>query len=327
MGVLLDLRQHLQRTQNRQAGANQRKKLLVEDEERLKLDLAPRHAPKAAARPDREDVIAGMGKARTQLLGGGRGLHLLLHAAALIGQLDDELCHSSETGDAQGLRLAFLFKVNSFAHMIDAESSRIVRLSLPPYRVALPLRVLKFLRPLTVVFCWAYAGLELRVSPMDHTTRWMQARGEGLPPAQPAERGNWLGMSPRTAALMVLILLGTAVGTSYLTRFQVKFRNAVAPAPYPHELARVSFAVAGDVIPHEAVRAAAEAAGGGGARVERPVRRCERRLQGRRLRIREHGNAGRARPLPGVEAVHVRRAGGAARSAEGQRDQDRLIRQ
>jgi poly-gamma-glutamate synthesis protein (capsule biosynthesis protein) len=31
--------------------------------------------------------------------------------------------------------------------------------------------------------------------------------------------------------------------------------------PYPHELAHVSFAVAGDVIPHEAVRAAAAAAG------------------------------------------------------------------
>src|ERR1700743_2236249 len=31
--------------------------------------------------------------------------------------------------------------------------------------------------------------------------------------------------------------------------------------PYPHELARVSFAVAGDVIPHEAVRSAAAAEG------------------------------------------------------------------
>jgi poly-gamma-glutamate synthesis protein (capsule biosynthesis protein) len=39
--------------------------------------------------------------------------------------------------------------------------------------------------------------------------------------------------------------------------------RAAASAPYPHELARVSFAVAGDVIPHEPVRASAEAAGGG----------------------------------------------------------------
>ena len=34
-----------------------------------------------------------MGKAGTQLVGGGRGLNLLLHVATLIGQLDYELCH------------------------------------------------------------------------------------------------------------------------------------------------------------------------------------------------------------------------------------------
>lgn len=38
---------------------------------------------------------------------------------------------------------------------------------------------------------------------------------------------------------------------------------AEAVAPYPHELAQVSFAVAGDVIPHQAVREAAAAAGPG----------------------------------------------------------------
>lgn len=38
-------------------------------------------------------------------------------------------------------------------------------------------------------------------------------------------------------------------------------RAAKPVVPYPHELARVSFAVAGDVIPHEAVRAAAAAEG------------------------------------------------------------------
>jgi hypothetical protein len=36
---------------------------------------------------------------------------------------------------------------------------------------------------------------------------------------------------------------------------------AAVVVPYPHELAQVSFAVAGDVIPHEPVRAAAAAAG------------------------------------------------------------------
>ncbi len=40
-------------------------------------------------------------------------------------------------------------------------------------------------------------------------------------------------------------------------------QHAAVVAPYPHELAQVSFAVAGDVIPHEAVKAAAAAAGEG----------------------------------------------------------------
>jgi hypothetical protein len=40
-------------------------------------------------------------------------------------------------------------------------------------------------------------------------------------------------------------------------------RPAAASLSYPHELAQVSFAVAGDVIPHEPVRAAAAAAGEG----------------------------------------------------------------
>ncbi|HET7103470.1 MAG TPA: CapA family protein [Terracidiphilus sp.] len=40
-------------------------------------------------------------------------------------------------------------------------------------------------------------------------------------------------------------------------------RSAVAPPPYPHELTQVRFAVAGDVIPHDAVRAAAAAHGPG----------------------------------------------------------------
>jgi poly-gamma-glutamate synthesis protein (capsule biosynthesis protein) len=42
-------------------------------------------------------------------------------------------------------------------------------------------------------------------------------------------------------------------------------RLAAVVVPYPHELAQVSFAVAGDVIPHEPVRAAAVAAGDGAA--------------------------------------------------------------
>lgn len=98
---------------------------------------------------------------------------------------------------------------------------------------------------------------------MDHTAKWTQSGGEGIPPSQGAEKGNWLGISPQTAALAVLLLLAAVMGTSYFTGFPAKLRSAAAPAPYPHEVARVSFAVAGDVIPHEPVRAAADAAGGG----------------------------------------------------------------
>jgi len=99
---------------------------------------------------------------------------------------------------------------------------------------------------------------------MDHTAKWMQSGDEGLPPVPGPETGGyWLGISPQAAALAVLILLLAVIGTAYFTGFPTKLRQAGATVPYPHELARVSFAVAGDVIPHEAVRASADAAGGG----------------------------------------------------------------
>jgi poly-gamma-glutamate synthesis protein (capsule biosynthesis protein) len=53
-------------------------------------------------------------------------------------------------------------------------------------------------------------------------------------------------------------------GTALLLAAHGK-RPAAVIEPYPHDLARVSFAVAGDVIPHEPVRAAAAAAGDGEA--------------------------------------------------------------
>jgi poly-gamma-glutamate synthesis protein (capsule biosynthesis protein) len=59
-----------------------------------------------------------------------------------------------------------------------------------------------------------------------------------------------------TAVLLVAIAIAS------LTAFHGG-RTAAASAPYPHELAQISFAVAGDVIPHEPVRAAAAAAGEG----------------------------------------------------------------
>ena len=48
---------------------------------------------------------------------------------------------------------------------------------------------------------------------------------------------------------------------SLLTAFRSGHSAAAVVTPYPHELAQVSFAVAGDVIPHEPVRAEAKAAG------------------------------------------------------------------
>ena len=58
------------------------------------------------------------------------------------------------------------------------------------------------------------------------------------------------------------LLLAVAVGAALLTGSHGS-RPAAAVISYPHELAQVSFAVAGDVIPHEPVRAAAAAAGEG----------------------------------------------------------------
>jgi poly-gamma-glutamate capsule biosynthesis protein CapA/YwtB (metallophosphatase superfamily) len=60
-------------------------------------------------------------------------------------------------------------------------------------------------------------------------------------------------------------LLALAVAALVLFAGVRSRRHASVVVPYPHELAQVSFAVAGDVIPHEAVRAAAAAAGDGEA--------------------------------------------------------------
>jgi poly-gamma-glutamate capsule biosynthesis protein CapA/YwtB (metallophosphatase superfamily) len=100
---------------------------------------------------------------------------------------------------------------------------------------------------------------------MDNAAKWMKSDGEGIPPTQGAGPGNLLGLSPQAASLAVMILLGVVLAAAYFTGFPVSLNGAAAPAPYPHELSRVNFAVGGDVIPHEPVRAAAEAAGGGAA--------------------------------------------------------------
>jgi poly-gamma-glutamate synthesis protein (capsule biosynthesis protein) len=62
----------------------------------------------------------------------------------------------------------------------------------------------------------------------------------------------------------VLLLGVAAIGATLLSGFHAG-RPAAVVAPYPHELGQVTFAVGGDVIPHEPVRAAATAAGDGSA--------------------------------------------------------------
>ena len=72
---------------------------------------------------------------------------------------------------------------------------------------------------------------------------------------------------------------GRAVyGRALGRRLPLGFQAAKPVVPYPHEIAQVSFAVAGDVIPHEPVRAAAAAARPRRARLGRTFLRCCRRL-------------------------------------------------
>jgi len=65
------------------------------------------------------------------------------------------------------------------------------------------------------------------------------------------------------AGLLVLAAVGAVLIPAGLVPALGGRRQATVAIPYPHDLAQVSFAVAGDVIPHEPVRAAAKAAGDG----------------------------------------------------------------
>jgi poly-gamma-glutamate capsule biosynthesis protein CapA/YwtB (metallophosphatase superfamily) len=72
------------------------------------------------------------------------------------------------------------------------------------------------------------------------------------------------GLTKSSPRLVLAALLGLALAASFAASAIHRLVNAAKPVvPYPHELARASFAVAGDVIPHEAVRAAATAEGEG----------------------------------------------------------------
>lgn len=73
-------------------------------------------------------------------------------------------------------------------------------------------------------------------------------------PDAPRKRHRWL------FGLIPLIAVGAAL---IPTLVSTTGRHAASVTPYPHDLAQVTFAVAGDVIPHEAVKQAAAAAGDG----------------------------------------------------------------
>jgi poly-gamma-glutamate synthesis protein (capsule biosynthesis protein) len=68
--------------------------------------------------------------------------------------------------------------------------------------------------------------------------------------------------TPWLLAIALVAAVAVLAGLS-ASGFRWGLHAARPVVPYPHELARVSFAVAGDVIPHEAVRAAAAADGEG----------------------------------------------------------------
>jgi poly-gamma-glutamate synthesis protein (capsule biosynthesis protein) len=94
------------------------------------------------------------------------------------------------------------------------------------------------------------AGKEIGVAlAMDWTlqARLGSAIGTRLAPTL---RRRWL------LAVGAILLVAIGAGAGWLARGP--HRLAASVAPYPHDLAEVKFAVAGDVIPHEAVRAAAK---------------------------------------------------------------------
>src|SRR5580698_9254996 len=75
--------------------------------------------------------------------------------------------------------------------------------------------------------------------------------------------GQFGGVLRKHWRTLAVIGIGLAAGTALFTVMRSSHGASAVATPYPHDLAQVNFAVAGDVIPHEAVRAAAAAAGDG----------------------------------------------------------------
>jgi hypothetical protein len=92
---LLAAGEQLQGAEDGQAGADEGEELLVEDEEGLKVHLLGlAGAGEQAACLDGLDVVSGLGEACAQLLFGGGGEGLLLHAPTFIGEPDYEFGHA-----------------------------------------------------------------------------------------------------------------------------------------------------------------------------------------------------------------------------------------
>jgi poly-gamma-glutamate synthesis protein (capsule biosynthesis protein) len=62
---------------------------------------------------------------------------------------------------------------------------------------------------------------------------------------------------------LAITCIAAVFAAALLTAYRSSHGATAVVTPYPHDLAQVTFAVAGDVIPHEPVRAAAKAAGDG----------------------------------------------------------------
>src|SRR5579872_6721499 len=92
--IALATTQDFKRSQNWQAGFEQRKELLIEDNKGLKLELGGRAArEQTGLRLNRINEIAKLGKALLRLGGVRCAMDLFTDVATFVGQLDDEFCH------------------------------------------------------------------------------------------------------------------------------------------------------------------------------------------------------------------------------------------
>jgi Bacterial capsule synthesis protein PGA_cap len=89
----------------------------------------------------------------------------------------------------------------------------------------------------------------------------LAATGMHLAVGKRGGRRTRTGVLAISAGVVICVILA---GMSFNSRWGLHMAQSARPVvPYPHELARVTFAVAGDVIPHDPVRAAAAAGGEG----------------------------------------------------------------